>query len=283
MVIILHNPLSKNRKSKRVTKKLVDYFKKNDVLFRVKSLLKIKDLEHYLQQTHKKNTILLIGGDGTINTFINNSMNIDITQEIYIKSSGSGNDFLRSLKKQKSVVQHIMQLTHDNETRYFINGAGMGIDGMIGYFVNQSKHKNRINYFINTLKAFFIYKPRKLHAIIDGEDYHFKKAWLINMNNGMCIGGGMKLTPKARLDENLIDVIVVHRVPRVVLFFIFLSVYFGLHMYLKPFIFYKKARHVQATMFSPQTAQCDGECFENTEKITVSTTTKFTKFKVYKK
>lgn len=281
MVIILHNPLSKNRKSRRVTKKIVDHFKKNDIIFRVKSLLKIKDLEDYLNHTHKKHTILLIGGDGTINTFINNTMNIAIAQDIYLKRSGSGNDFLRSLKKQKSAVQYIMQLEHNQEKRYFINGAGMGIDGMISHFVNQSKRKNRFNYFLKTLKAFFIYKPKYMEVKLDDTLYRFKKAWLININNGAFIGGGMKLTPKARLDENKLDVIVVHRVPRLILFFIFISVYFGLHTYLKPFVFYKKATTIEATMFSPQIAQCDGECFENTQEIIVKPTNKHAKFKPY--
>lgn len=283
MFIILHNPLSKNRKSKRVTKKLVDLFKKENIPFRVKSLLKIKDLKDYLTKTHKKTTILLLGGDGTINAFINNTMNLAITQDIFLKRSGSGNDFLRSLKKQNPEIQYIMQLKHNEETTYFVNGAGMGIDGMISHFVNKSKHKNRFNYFINTFKAFFLYKPKYMEVTIDGTLYRFKKAWLININNGTYIGGGMKLTPKAKLDEKKLDVIVVHRVPRLILFFIFLSVYFGLHTYLKPFVFYKKAEKVHATMFSPQTAQCDGECFENTQEIHVEVTDHISRFKPYKK
>ena len=283
MTIILHNPLSKNKKSKRVTKKLVDYYKKNNRPFRVKSLLKITDLEHYLDKKNKKNKIIILGGDGTINTFINNTMNITLSKEIYLKRSGSGNDFLRSLKKQKPSTQHIMKLTYNNQPRYFINGAGMGIDGVISNYVNKSKRKNRFNYFLNTFKAFFSYKPKYLEATIDGTLYRFKKTWLINVNNGAYVGGGMKLTPKSKLSENNLDVLIVHRIPRFLLFFIFLSVYLGLHTYLKPFVFYKKANHVHANMFSSQVAQCDGESFEDIHEITVETTDKAVNFKLYKK
>jgi len=282
MYIVLHNPLSKNNKSKRTTKKVVDYFKAKNIPFRVKSILKIKDLEAYIKNTDPEAKILILGGDGTINTFINKTFKTAISHEIYLMRSGSGNDFLRTLSLHQTPSQNIIELRHNQAIRYFINGSGLGIDGAIANLVNQSKNKNQFKYFISTIKTFLTYKPRYLEATIDGELYRFKKAYLINVNNGMFIGGGMQITPKAKLDDDLLDVVIVHSISRLMLLIIFITVYFGKHLRFKKYVFFKNAKHVKATMFSKQVAQCDGECFENTNEIEVRLTKKVANFKTFK-
>ncbi len=278
MIVLLYNPLSKNRKSKRVTKRLVDRFKKQNVPFRVKSLLKIKDMENYISKSAEDITFILLGGDGTINTFINNTMRIPLTHDIFIKPTGSGNDFLRSLRRYHPKRQYIMEMQHDDDSRYFVNGSGFGMDGVIAHRVNQSKRKNRFRYLYHTVRTFFSYKPSPLKVTLDGEPTTFDKAYLININNGAYIGGGMKLTPKARLDENKLDVLIVHHVSKIVLLFIFLSVYLGFHTIFTRYITYTKANEVIAESDSPQTAQCDGETFEGVRRIHIKKTDKKAKF-----
>ncbi len=281
MFIILHNPLSRNKKSKRVTKKVVDMFQAKGVPFRLKSLLKIKDIEQYIKKTPKDIKILLLGGDGTINTFMNNTYNLAVKNEIYLKGNGSGNDFLRSLKKQTPETQKIMVMNYNDKKRYFMNGAGMGMDGYIAHLVNLSKRKNRFNYFLNTLKAFITFKPKYAEVTIDGTLHTFKKAYLIDVNSGEYIGGGIRLTPRASLEGEMLDVVVVHKIPKILLFVIFLSVYLGKHTWFKRYVFYKKGKHVKATMFSPQIAQCDGESFEKTYQLEIKPTQKRAKFKLF--
>ncbi len=278
MIILLYNPLSKNRKSRRVTKRLVDRFKKRDVPFRVKSLLKIKDMESYITKTPDDIQFILLGGDGTINTFINNTMRIPLTHEIHIKPTGSGNDFLRSIKRHNPPHQYIMEMRHDDDGRYFINGAGFGLDGQIAHLVNQSKKKNKFRYFLNTIKSFFTYKPGPMTLTVDGETKTYKKAYLVNINNGAYVGGGMKLTPKARLDENAFDVLIVHSVSKPILLLIFISVYLGLHTIFTRYVTILKGHDVIAESPTPQIAQCDGETFEKVKRIHVKKTNKKANF-----
>ncbi len=281
MYIILHNPLSKNRKSRIATKKVVDAFKKRNISFRLKSLLKIHDLASYIDK-HKKDTrIVLIGGDGTVNTFINHTFKLAIDHEIRLKGSGSGNDFLRSLKRLSPEKQAIMKVRFNDKERYFINGSGIGIDGMVAHMVNQSSRKGKINYFTNTLKAFLKYKPTELNLNIDGASYNFKKCYLLNVNSGQFIGGGMRVTPGADPEKEELDVLVVHRIPKFMLFVIFLSVYLGMHMWFKRYVFHKKAKSVKATFVVPQYAQCDGETTEDIVSFAVNTTGKFTRFRAF--
>ncbi len=281
MYIILYNPLSKNKKAKRVTKKVVDLFKKNNVPFRLKSLLKIKDIEKYIKSTPKDIKLLLLGGDGTVNTFINQTYSLHLEQEIYLMGVGSGNDFMRSLNKQKPDTQPVMRMNFDRKKRFFINGSGLGMDGMIAHRVNQSTSKNRFNYFFNTIRTFLSFKPKYMEAVIDGKLHTFKKAFLINVNSGQYIGGGMRLTPDVLLEDDEFEVIIVHKLNKLLLLLIFISVYLGFHTKFKRYVFTTKAKHVKATMFSTQISQCDGETFPGTHTIEVSTTGKKAAFKVF--
>lgn len=281
MFVILHNPLSKNKKSKRTTKKVIDHFKEKGIPFRLKSLLKIKDIEYYIKHTPEDIRILLLGGDGTINTFINKTYSLHMTHDVYVMGNGSGNDFLRTLKREPTRYQPILKLTHNTKQRYFMNGSGIGIDGMIAHRVNLSKNRNKFNYFFNTLKGFLSFKPTYAEVTIDDELYTFKKVYMIGINNGQYFGGGMRIAPEAKLSDEFMDVIVVHGMRKLKLFLVFLSVYFGFHTRLKKYVFIKKAKHVKASMFTSQIAQCDGETFPKTKSIAVDYTKKMAHFKVF--
>ena len=278
MYVILHNPLSKNKKSKRTTKKVVESFKANNVPFRLKSLLKIKDIETYIRNAPKEITVVLLGGDGTINTFINNTFNLPFEKTVYVKGNGSGNDFLRYLKKNRTSHQAIMTMRYNDKKRHFINGSGLGMDGEIANRVNQAKKKNRFNYIINALKTFASFKPHYMEVSIDGVLHTFNKGYLVNINSGQYIGGGMRITPQGDVEDDTLDVIVVHSINRVMLFLIFLSVYFGIHPRFSRYVFYKKGKHIKASMFSQQVAQCDGETFERTREIEVKHSGKYAFF-----
>ncbi len=281
MYIILYNPLSRNRKARWLTKRLVNRFKRNNIPFRLKSLLKIKDVEQYIKDAPHDVKLLLLGGDGTINTFVNQTYNLQLPREVLLMGVGSGNDFLRSMKKQQPKTQPILRMRHDNKSRFFMNGSGLGMDGAIAHRVSQSSRSGTFTYFLAALRTFVTYRPKYMEVEIDGELHKFKKAYLININSGEYIGGGMRLTPGARIEEDELQVVVVHRVHRLMIFLIFLSVYLGLHTKLRRYIFAKKGRHVKATMFAPEVAQCDGECFEKTKTIEVSATSKKAKFRVF--
>ena len=50
MDLILYNPLSKNNKGNVQTHKLIRQYKKNNIPFRLKSIVKIADMKEYLEK-----------------------------------------------------------------------------------------------------------------------------------------------------------------------------------------------------------------------------------------
>ena len=282
MDLILYNPLSKNSKSNVQTHKLVRQYKTNKIPFRLKSILKIDDIKLYLDKKKEIDKVILLGGDGTVNHFINDIIDYNLTQDIILKPNGSGNDYMRSLVDKDKEPQYIMESVYDTGYKtHFINSTGMGVDGFVGYLVDQNVRKGVFGYFKSTIKALLTYIPEPLTLTIDGEVHKFEKAYLVTMNNGRYFGGGMKVAPQGNINDEYLDVIVAHSANKLQLIFIFLTIYLGKHTKFKKYVFFKKGKHIKAEYTTPQITQADGENYYDITTIEVKSTGKQIHFKCF--
>lgn len=284
MVIILHNPLSKNRKSKRATKKLVDFHKAQNIPFRLKSVLKVDDLNEYFTHQKKIEQVILIGGDGTINGFVNRIYDyLPLPFPVHLHPGGSGNDFLRTLKKERPVEVPVMKVIYNGNTQYFMNGTGMGMDALIGMKVDQSPNKSQSQYFFATVSTFFTYQPSVLSCELDGEKKIFERAFFITANNGQYFGGGMQIAPKATLTDTSLDVVLAHGTNKLKLFWLFLKIYRGTHIRYTKNVFAQKVKHIKAFFPQGEVNQCDGECHPDTTLMEATYSGKNIRFIPYEK
>ena len=282
MDLILYNPKSKNSRANIQTHKLVKLYKSNKQPFRLKSILKIKDISQYMSENTQYEKVILLGGDGTINQLVNRLADHDLTQDIYIKKNGSGNDFLRSLKHQDENPQYIMRNTLDNgDNHYFINGTGIGLDGLVIDYVDNAKSKGKLTYFLSSFRAMMQFVPEPLTVVIDGEEKHFEKAYTCIINNGRYVGGGMEMTKNANIDDEDLDVIIVHTVPKILLLFIFSTVYVGLHTKFKRWVYSTKCKNIKATFTTPQIMQSDGEKYTDVTSLEASSSGKTIHLRAY--
>lgn len=282
MDLILYNPRSKNSRGNVQTNKLIRKYRKNNTPFRLKSILKVDDLKPYLSDNPHFERVILLGGDGTIHKMVNDLVESDFNKPIYIKKNGSGNDFLRSLRNHDKNPQYIMHASLDNKTdHYFINGTGIGLDGLIINYVDNAKRKGKFTYFMSSIKAMIKYIPEDIDVEIDGENHHFKKAYLVTVNNGRYIGGGMQITPKANIDDNDLDVVVVHGIKKAFLLLIFSTIYLGIHTKFTKWVFAKKAKKVNIQFSTPQISQSDGERTDDITSMNISCSNKTIQLKAY--
>lgn len=270
MFLIIHNPLSSNRKSKKTTLKYVKFFKKYKIPFRLRSTLKIKDLNAFLDKNEKITDILYLGGDGSINYLINNVNINDIKQKIYLGKSGSGNDFLRTLKKYKEADITIGQAKTNIGTTKFINGCGLGFDGLVCHYVNNDKKKGKLSYFINVFRSIIKYQPVEIDLTVDNQEYHFKKVFISAIQNGKYFGGGMKVSPDADPRDNQFVVCVAHNLSKLFLQLVLVIIYPGWHRILK-----RKVKMLTGTnikIYHPHETyfQADGEVMGNINQVEIS-------------
>ena len=273
MFLIIHNPLSNNKKSKKTTSKIVSFFQKNNIDFILRSTLKIENLNDLLNTNLNVTDVLYCGGDGSINYLINNVDMSAIKQNIYLAQSGSGNDFLRSLRPIHTGTIAIGEAKTDQKTVRFINGCGLGVDAAVCHFVNNDTKKNKLSYFINAFRAFSSFKPMTMNITVDGVTTSYPKAYFAAIQNGKYFGGGMKVAPSADPTTTKYQVIVAHHLNAFTVNALFMTIYSGLHTKIKKYLTILEGSDIQLKIDSPRYFQTDGEVMENVSQVSVKAVT----------
>jgi diacylglycerol kinase (ATP) len=208
-------------------------------------------------RNNEKKVMIAVGGDGTMHEVMNGIVNYNNITLGFIPG-GSGNDFARGFlipSKPEDALEVILRLMKeearlidigkvtmkDNTEHYFINNMGAGFDAQIAFEVNQSKMKGLLNklslgrlvYVFFLLKKLFTYKCSTIDLSIDGTQHIFEQTWFVTVSNQPYYGGGMKIAPDAEPDDGLLDITVVHRLSRLKLLLVFISVFWGKHVLFK--------------------------------------------------
>lgn len=273
---ILYNPKSKRGKTKHLLKKIHKKLKNHNVV--VGSLLEIEDIDVFISGLSSEDKIIILGGDGTLHHLANALRGKEIKQDILVvKNAGTGNDFVRSIKKGKGyfikINDYLTNLPKDVSTqsdRLFLNSVGLGIDAYVCFLVEGSDGgKTEGNYFKSTYRAFKLSKPHNISLWVDGVEFKHEKVWFTVVCNGKYFGGGMKISPKSkRLDDEL-EVVVIKGIGKFLLFMIFPTIYLGIHRIFKRFVKFYKGKHIIVETDRDVHIQYDGEAFYPRNKIEV--------------
>jgi YegS/Rv2252/BmrU family lipid kinase len=164
--------------------------------------------------------VWIVGGDGTLNYFINHYQHIQLPLTIF--KGGSGNDFhwmlygdIKMEDQIEQVLQGKMQLVDMGECngQLFLNGIGIGFDGaIVKDLLGKNKVAGKASYLLSILKNIvrFSEKPCTLH--LNGQSFS-QDCFMISVANGKRYGGGFHVAPKANLTDGLLDVNIVGKIP----------------------------------------------------------------------
>jgi YegS/Rv2252/BmrU family lipid kinase len=159
--------------------------------------------------------IFIVGGDGTLNYFINQYPDIHLPLVLF--KGGTGNDFHwllygdQTLEEQLQIALNATPKPIDvgkcNE-RYFINGLGIGFEGaVVKDLSGKKKRPGKASFFISILKNIFSYHS-KFYTVESVEKTLKGKMFLVDISNGRRTGGGFHITPDAKADDGLLDVLI---------------------------------------------------------------------------
>lgn len=266
MDILLFNPLSRNGRKEKFIKSIVDHLENKGNKVKTQNLLDITDVKAFLETLDPHDRLILVGGDGTLNRLANKIYDLEYPNPLYMYQAGTGNDFIRSLKTKEKVVlikpylKDLPTVTYENQSQYFLNGAGAGLDGFIGYLVNHSKYKkNKLNYFRHAFEGFAKFKPIEATVTYDGISVSEKKMWFVSVMHAPYFGGGMKIAPKASRNERSLYVVMVKKIPKWLLIFIFPTIYLGWHVIFRRYVSIKRVDHVSIKFEKDTYLQIDGD------------------------
>lgn len=267
---ILYNPYANSGKSKEKAMKLSDIFESDSVSYY--DITKFEDMNSFVNGLDNKEKIVICGGDGTLNRFVNSVDTDKLVNEIYCYCTGSGNDFLRDIGKAginepiciTEYLKNLPEVTVKGKTYKFLNNASFGLDGYCCEEADRQRRKNgkSSNYALLAIKGLlFAYKPRNATIIVDGVKKEYKKIWLAPTMNGRYFGGGLMSAPNQnRLNEkHTVSVVAMYNVSRIKALFILPSMFKGKHIKHTDIIDISEGNEISIIYDKPAPMQIDGE------------------------
>ena len=279
---VLYNPLAGNGKGENAAKKLKELMNGDELTFT--DMTKVSDYRALFASMPEDERVIVSGGDGTLNRFINDTEEVAFANPVYYYATGSGNDFLKDIggnvgDKPVCIDKYLKALpTVDvkGKSYRFINGIGYGIDGYcceVGDKLRETSDKP-INYAGIAIKGLlFHYHPTSATVIVDGVEHKYKKVWLAPTMNGRYYGGGMIPTPKQdRLNkEHTVSVMVYYGSGKIKSLAVFPSIFKGEHVNHKEMVEVLSGKEITVWFDSPAALQVDGETIIGVTEYSVRT------------
>lgn len=230
------------------------------------------DAAEYLKEAAPDETVILTGGDGMLNHFVNDCGGVAPLHPVYYYPTGSGNDFMRDVRERETAgvvllnpyLKQLPTVTVDGVTRYFINGVGYGIDG---YCCEEGdalrkKGSSKINYTAIAIKGLlFRFRPRTAEVTVDGVKHSYRHVWLAPAMNGRFYGGGMMVAPAQdrQSKDGTLSLVVLHCPSKLHTLAVFPSIFQGKHVEHTKMTEVLTGHDISVRFDRPTALQIDGE------------------------
>jgi YegS/Rv2252/BmrU family lipid kinase len=222
-------------------------------------------------------TILAVGGDGTIHEVVNGfSLNGHLSQSVQlgIVPGGTGMDFVRNIGVGRGIeaaAQRILRgrprridvgLWCNGPERSFVNFAETGIGAAVVAREAQIHRSmpGRASYFFAAMEAVRKQENMVASISVDGIPAYDGPLVSVVVANGRYVGGGMKIAPRARIDDGELDVLVLGDFTRGELLTQIWKIYPGVHLSHSKVAWLRGSR-VDVDPLGPTRLDLDGELF----------------------
>lgn len=282
-IYVIYNPLAGHGDSEAAAKEAAAHFEGCVISYH--NITEITDYAAFFAPISTEDKILLCGGDGTINRFINATDGLSLPCEILYFAIGTGNDFLNDLNKKagcepfalNDYMKDLPMVEVNGEKHRFLNGVGYGIDGYcceVGDKMKATSDKP-VNYTAIAIKGLlFHYKPANATVTVDGQSYSYKKVWIAASMKGRYYGGGMQVAPKQnRMNEDkTVTVVIMYGSGKLKTLMVFPSIFKGEHVKHTEMVAVHTGKEISVSFDRPTALQVDGETFLNVTNYRVSAT-----------
>lgn len=223
--------------------------------------------------------VIIFGGDGTVHRNLPALMGTDVP--LLVVPVGSGNDFAAALgldalhtaiaawQKFLAGGQNVSKIdlgtiatpgaAVPNNPIYYCCIAGVGLDSETNRRANSLPWWMRAHggYVLSAVISIFLYRPRVVRVSV-GERTISKPATLVAFANAPAYGRGMRIAPRAQLDDGLLDLCFVERVAAWRLLWLFPRVFSGAHLAMDE-VEYVQTNQLRVDSECPMAVFADGE------------------------
>lgn len=271
---ILYNPLAGRGVSEQSLQSLSLMYDESELV----DMTKIESYKDFFASIDKRDTIIICGGDGTLNRFANDTAEIKIKNDILYHAVGTGNDFLKDVAPAslegtidiKAYLEGLPTVEIDGKVTKFINGIGYGIDGYCCEVGDKLRAEGKkVNYTSIAIKGLlFHYKPTNARVIADGIEYNFRRVWIAPTMNGRYYGGGMMPAPEQVRNSGKLTLMVWHSSGKLKTLMAFPSLFKGEHLKHENMITLIEGKEISVEFDEPRALQIDGETVLAVKKYT---------------
>jgi YegS/Rv2252/BmrU family lipid kinase len=195
------------------------------------------------------NSIVVVGGDGTLSEVAEGFFQLNDDRDLLptpinpeaklaIMPAGTGDDFARGLRGERASLQSwIDRLISSDESTMIevdvlygrcddyekaficLNASTMGIGGETASRVAAQgnlmrRFSGEFRFLAAAVGALAIWRERRVRVTVDGREIVDGPMNLVGVANGLYAGGGMMLSPAARIDDGKLDVVTVSGLTR---------------------------------------------------------------------
>ena len=199
----------------------------------------------------KPDALVVVGGDGMVSLGVN--LLVHTRVPLGIIPSGTGNDMARGLgipvgnteaaidvlvgalaRPARAIdagrIRHLDSETGAETTTWFASVLSAGFDAIVNERANQLRRpRGKSRYLVALVIELARLRPIRYRLVLDGVET-VTDAALIAVGNNQSIGGGMRVTPNAVVDDGLFDVLVVTPLSRIAFMRVFPRVFAGTHL-----------------------------------------------------
>ena len=284
MIYCLINPSSRSRKNNRVWKGIEKDLVEEGVPYQLiysKSREDVLQTARRLTSDEEEKIIIILGGDGTLNSFLNGVQHTKGIKIGYLPM-GSGNDFARGMgittnyKEEMDLILHDKQIRRlhfgtvsyksGKQERFFVS-AGIGYDAKVCFVADHSRMKRMFNKIgLGRLIYLFIGVRSLLRArtfsaalYVDGVPVLESNKFLFTSFHMLPYeGGGFKFCPDIRPEDNMIHICAAEGIPRIKVPFIIPQALVGTHVSRKG-VHQFRCREAEFVATESQYVHTDGE------------------------
>jgi len=209
--------------------------------------------------------LLVAGGDGTMHHAVQGLAGT--TTALGVIPLGTGNDLALALgtpRDLEEAVRHALaapvrriDLIRAGDT-FCVGYAGAGFDSEVTRRANQVRWgRGRWIYPWSALRTLVSFAPPLAKVVWDGGTFE-GRVMFVDAANLPTYGGGMRIAPSARIDDGLLDLLILKEVSRLTFLSVFPKVYKGEHVG-HPALLLETARRVEIEIDRPVDLYGGGE------------------------
>lgn len=222
--------------------------------------------------------VISVGGDGTNHTLINallahNAATPNLPPMVYGNLPvGTGRDWARGIglpyRDPRAAAHQIAHaplrpldigiIERDGVTDYFLNIASAGMSSDVVLRVERARRRRSWTFLQATVASILDFPANPVQVSLDGQPWYDGRTGLLVVANGTTFGHGLRIAPEARMDDGLLDVLVIKDVSRWTILRALRSAYAGTHL-TNPSLQYAQARHVEVVAPGGVGLETDGE------------------------